>query len=112
MFFVSRTFYEQSGYQLRYNGVLNLKFRGSLIRQRTLSDLEDSLGLSKRQYFMPTVTTEKTAGVLAGMAGLVIITCLSAYLLIYNILYLSVSGNIRYYGLMQTVGMTEGRYTV
>lgn len=107
VFFVSRTFYEQSGYQLRYNGVLNLKFRGSLIRQRTLSDLEDSLGLSKRQYFMPTVTTEKTAGVLAGMAGLVIITCLSAYLLIYNILYLSVSGNIRYYGLMQTVGMTE-----
>ncbi|MCH1978180.1 ABC transporter permease [Lawsonibacter sp. OA9] len=106
-FYVSESFYKQSGYQLRYNGVLNLKFRGSLIRQKTLSDLEKSLCLSNRQYFMPTVTMEKTAGVLAGMAGLVIITCISAYLLIYNILYLSVSGNIRYYGLMQTVGMTE-----
>lgn len=32
---------------------------------------------------------------------------MSAYLLIYNILYLSISENIRYYGLMQTIGMTE-----
>lgn len=34
------------------------------------------------------------------------VTCLSAYLLIYNIMYLSVAGNIRYYGLLQTIGMT------
>ena len=33
--------------------------------------------------------------------------CLSAYLLIYNILYLSVSGKIRYYGLLQALGMTR-----
>ena len=39
--------------------------------------------------------------------GLCLIICLSAYLLIYNILYLSVSGKIRYYGLLQTLGMTK-----
>lgn len=33
--------------------------------------------------------------------------CLSAYLLIYNILYLSVNGKIRYYGLLQALGMTR-----
>ena len=38
--------------------------------------------------------------------GLAAIACLCAYLLIYNIMYLSVSGNIRYYGLLQTVGMS------
>ena len=35
------------------------------------------------------------------------VICLSAYLLIYNILYLSVSGKIRYYGLLQSLGMTK-----
>lgn len=31
---------------------------------------------------------------------------ISTHLLIYNIMYLSVAGNIRYYGLLQTIGMT------
>ena len=42
-----------------------------------------------------------------GIIGLAFIICLSAYLLIYNILYLSVSGKIRYYGLLQSLGMTQ-----
>ena len=38
---------------------------------------------------------------------MIAVTCLCAYLLIYNIMYLSVAGKVRYYGLLQTVGMTE-----
>ena len=41
-----------------------------------------------------------------GLSGIALVTVLSAYLLIYNIMYLSVAGNIRYYGLLQTIGMT------
>lgn len=41
------------------------------------------------------------------ICGLALVICLSAYLLIYNILYLSVSGKIRYYGLLQSLGMTK-----
>ena len=41
-----------------------------------------------------------------GLLALILVTCVCAYLLIYNIMYLSVTGNIRYYGLLQTVGMT------
>ena len=37
------------------------------------------------------------------------LTCLSAYLLIYNIMYLSIEDNIRYYGLLRAVGMTESQ---
>lgn len=44
--------------------------------------------------------------ILIGLLGIVLVTCFCAYLLIYNILYLAVSGNVRYYGLLQTVGMT------
>ena len=39
--------------------------------------------------------------------GLIAVTCLCAYLLIYNIMYLSLAGKVRYYSLLQTVGMTE-----
>ena len=42
-----------------------------------------------------------------GICGLCLIICLSAYLLIYNILYLSVSGKIRYYGLLQALGIKK-----
>ncbi len=43
----------------------------------------------------------------AGLLWLSAVTCLCAYLLIYNIIHLSVAGKVRYYGLLQTVGMTE-----
>ena len=62
------------------------------------------LGVQQALFF--TAETSNSVRILRGMVGLAFITCLSAYLLIYNILYLSVSGNIRYYGLLQTVGMT------
>ncbi len=38
---------------------------------------------------------------------LIAVTCLCAYLIIYNIMHLSVAGKVRYYGLLQTIGMTE-----
>ena len=65
------------------------------------------LGVQQALFF--TAETSNSVRILRGMVGLAFITCLSAYLLIYNILYLSVSGNIRYYGLLQTVGMTGTR---
>ena len=43
------------------------------------------------------------------MLGIIMLTCLSAYLLIYNIMYLSIEDNIRYYGLLRAVGMTESQ---
>lgn len=50
---------------------------------------------------------ENSWKVLLGIIGLCLIICLSAYLLIYNILYLSVAGRVRYYGLLQALGMTK-----
>ena len=62
--------------------------------------------LEKQQNLFFLSDYSNALEILMGMIGLVLITCFSAYLLIYNILYLSVSGNVRYYGLLQTVGMT------
>ena len=107
IFGVSEAFYKKTGYQLSNMGVLYLKFKSKILSEREQLKFQEGLNLSSRQSFQFTSEMEKSIGIVAGMAGLVLITCLSAYLLIYNILYLSISGNIRYYGLMRTVGMTS-----
>lgn len=108
IFYVSEAFFKQSGFSLEDygRGFLWLKFASPIVTEETQQEFEDSLELGKKQRLLFTADSAQSVQILAGMAGLVLITCLSAYLLIYNILYLSVSGNIRYYGLLQTVGMT------
>ena len=66
----------------------------------------DKMELGKSQRLFYVYEFGNAAEIFWGIAGIVAVTCLSAYLLIYNIMYLSVAGNIRYYGLLQTIGMT------
>ena len=66
----------------------------------------DKMELGKSQRLFYVYEFGNAAEIFWGIAGIVVVTCLSAYLLIYNIMYLSVAGNIRYYGLLQTIGMT------
>lgn len=73
----------------------------------TIQSIEKSLDFSGRQIFAPTGYIENSFKLLLGICGLALVICLSGYLLIYNILYLSVSGKIRYYGLLQSLGMTK-----
>ncbi len=65
------------------------------------------MNLGKQQSLFFTEDPGTSLQILAGLLGLSAVTCLCAYLLIYNIMYLSVAGKVRYYGLLQTVGMTE-----
>ncbi|MDE8732242.1 FtsX-like permease family protein [Eubacteriales bacterium DFI.9.88] len=108
IFYVSKSFFQKSGFQLSDygRGFLYLKFQSSLVSQKTQDQLKSSLDLGQKQRLIFTAETAWSIQLLLGMAGLILITCLSAYLLVYNILSLSVSGNIRYYGLLRTVGMT------
>ncbi len=48
----------------------------------------------------------KTAAILLGMLAMIL---LSGYLFIYNMLYISISKDIRYYGQLKTIGMTSGQ---
>lgn len=107
-FYVSQSFFEESGFTLEDTGrgLLYLKFKSRIVTGEAQKELEDSLELNKKQRLLFTSETASSVQMLVGVLGLVAVTCISAYLLIYNIMYLSVSGNIRYYGLLRTVGMT------
>ncbi len=105
--FVSKAFYDAAGYDLKNDGILCIKLNHNYVLPTTIESIEKSLDLSDRQVFAPTSYIENSFKILLGICGLAFVICLSAYLLIYNILYLSVSKKIRYYGLLQSLGMTK-----
>lgn len=106
-FYVSEDFYNQTGNDLESGGILQVKFKSNYITGQMIEKLKESLELSSAQVFQASDYIEKSLTILLAVFGLCFIICLSAYLLIYNLLYLSVSGKIRYYGLLQTLGMTK-----
>lgn len=107
-FFVSEEFFEQSGYKLSDVGCgrYHIDFKRNFMTQEEQEDFRQSLALGKQQALIYFNQFTSALQILAGIAGIVLLTCLCAYLLIYNIMHLSVTGNVRYYGLLQTVGMT------
>lgn len=107
-FYVSEKFYEQTGLDPAdvASGRFLIDFRQPLISQKEQDTFIDSMKLGKQQRLFFTADSAFSIQILTGIAGLALVTCLCAYLLIYNIMYLSVAGNIRYYGLLQTIGMT------
>ena len=105
--YVSDAFFSESGYSLEQSGILYIKYAHNFVTNHTISETEESLSLNKQQIFQASDYIPNSLTILVGICGLGFIICLSAYLLIYNILYLSVSGKIRYYGLLQTLGMTK-----
>lgn len=51
--------------------------------------------------------SEVDAATVCLMAGILLLIMLSAYLIIYNIFYISISRDIRFYGLLKTIGTTN-----
>lgn len=51
--------------------------------------------------------TNTDGGIIAAMALIIAIILVSGYLLIYNIFYISVMRDVRFYGLLKTIGTTQ-----
>lgn len=64
---------------------------------------EDELRESVNWGYATATMDGMTLALGIGMLGIII---LSGYLIIYNIFYINVSGDIRYYGLLKTIGTT------
>lgn len=107
-FYVSEAFYQASGCDISEVtcGRYHLKFDKQIMTRGEQNDLIESMNLGKQQALYFTSDMGYSLPIFFGLCGLILVTCLCAYLLIYNIMYLSVAGNVRYYGLLQTVGMT------
>lgn len=108
VFFVSKKFFENSGYTMdkTRSGSMYLDFRQSYLSDEEQQKFFNRLELGEQQYLQFNQEMSNSIEIMIGAAGLIIGICLSAYLFIYNILSLSLSSNIRYYGLLETIGMT------
>ncbi len=57
-------------------------------------------------YLGAQLSSRADAGTLAGIAALLALIVLTGYLIIYNIFQISVANDIRFYGLLKTIGTT------
>lgn len=108
-FFVSEKFYKQTELKPSdaSSGRLLIDLHKNIMTVDEQDALIEQMHLGKKQNLIFTRDIGYSVQIFAGMIGFVLMICFSAYLLIYNIMYLSIAGNIRYYGLLQTIGMTQ-----
>lgn len=105
-FYMSKAFCDTQKLDAVYYGRCHISFCKKWMSDEAQQAFIDSMKLKKSQRLFYVYEYGNATEIFLGLAGITLVTVLSAYLLIYNIMYLSVAGNIRYYGLLQTVGMT------
>ena len=105
-FYMSKAFCDKQKLDAVYYGRCHISFCKKWMSDEAQQAFIDSMKLKKSQRLLYVYEYGNATEIFLGLAGIALVTVLSAYLLIYNIMYLSVAGNIRYYGLLQTIGMT------
>lgn len=105
--YVSKAFAEGRGLSVSKDGMLSMSAK-KFKRDKLLSELESTVELADGQDFNTSYDPdEDNYIVIAAVVGIVcLIIIISGYLLIYNIMYISVSRDIRFYGLLKTIGAT------
>ena len=106
-FYMSKAFCDKQKLDAVYYGRCHISFCKKWMSDEAQQAFIDSMKLKKSQRLFYVYEYGNATEIFLGLAGIALVTVLSAYLLIYNIMYLSVAGNIRYYGLLQTVGMSR-----
>ena len=105
MGFVSESYCKNAGCTMVEDGVLSLslkKMPDDFLR------LQRDVKLNENQFWDGAVLMKSSSGsVVAMVIFLVMFIIGSGYLLIYNVLYVSISKDTRFYGLMKTLGTTQ-----
>lgn len=110
---VSKSYTEALGLTEQENGVLCLSAKTGR-QSELLEELQDKVSLQKGQEFEASFDVqEENSGnnlvivVTIGLIGFIIV--ISGYLLIYNVMYISVTKDIRFYGMLKTVGTSPSQ---
>lgn len=111
--FVSEAYTRSLGLTGEKDGVLSLSAKSGK-QGKLLEELDRLVTLSKGQEFETSYDAQEESqgdnlvilAVLGLMGGIII---LSGYLLIYNVMYISVTKDIRFYGLLKTIGTSPSQ---
>lgn len=105
MAFVSESYCSNAGCTMEENGILSLSLKeipGDFYR------LEEDVQLNDNQSLSGLFSISSSNGsMIAAIVLLMLFIIGSGYLLIYNVLYISISKDTRFYGLIKTIGTTQ-----
>lgn len=106
--FVSKSYSDALGLTAEKDGRLSISATISS-QEKLLDELEKNISLKDGQEIQSSWNVEEenvsNALVVAAAIGLIgLIIVLSGYLLIYNVMYISVTKDIRFYGMLKTIG--------
>ena len=105
MAFLSESYCQEHGYTLQNSGVLSISLDNP---KDNFYDIQDDITLNENQTFQGSVSMSSSSGSVYAMIILLVFFIIgSGYLLIYNVLYISISRDTRFYGLIKTLGTTE-----
>ncbi len=107
---VSRELSQKHGKTVEKDGSATLIFDNESRVLEYCNALVSDLGLSENQPVAAAETydtnTGQSATTLIALCAIVAFLIFTGYLLIYNVLYISVSRDVRFYGLLKTIGTT------
>lgn len=123
---VSRTYVENLEKEMEKEGMepfrtdLSVMLSSSMNIDGTMEEIEKDLGYQREDpdagnyvnygvnwgYTSTQAESELDPGMVIAMAAFLILVIFTGYLIIYNIFQISVTGDIRYYGLLKTIGVT------
>lgn len=105
MAFLSESYCQEHGYTLQNSGVLSISLDNP---KDNFYDIQDDITLNENQTFQGSVSMSSSNGSVYAMIILLVFFIIgSGYLLIYNVLYISISKDTRFYELIKTLGTTE-----
>lgn len=105
--FLSDTWCQAAGYSAETDGSLSIRLQDP---EFTLTRLAADVPLREGQNIGGTFSLASGGNSMVIMAALLILFIIaSGYLLIYNVLYISVTKDTRFYGLLKTVGTSQAQ---
>lgn len=106
---VSKTFSQECGKSVEKDGSADVLFDNSSRASEYVAKLKQDLHLTANQVIPVTLYNVDQNASNTGLIALIAIIAFivaTGYLLIYNVLYISVSRDVRFYGLLKTLGTT------
>lgn len=106
--YVSKAFRDMTEIPLTNGGAAMIRFTNTENVSGTCEKIGQKLSLKGNQSFEIVPLYQNSSSSLIWVLGIVILfVCISGYLLIYNVLYISVSKDIQFFGLLKTIGTTK-----
>ncbi|MGO0883215.1 ABC transporter permease [Clostridioides difficile] len=107
--YVSEAFYKTTGVHQTdlTQGTLKISLKNPLYSKKDIVEMQNKVKISGNQIINADYDTiSNFCKTIIGLLVLLLLVFFSAYLFIYNTLYISVNQDIRYYGQLKTLGTT------